>query len=402
MCLKEPSLRIPTPFFLTPEVLSWLSKRRFSYGAKYEAWCLRVGLAIVVIAKFCLPAYGQSPQVTIISPSRFADVDGEGADTTSGQEARAQQLFPAGEFGDLATGTFAIHEIAFRPSAGPGEVAPAAATYADITIRLGLTDADLDDMDVEFDRNFRFEPVAVYEGEITVTTEDKLSPNGTTKEFDQVIPFQRPFLYNPDDGNLLIEYRVNEGLDVATMADFFGPPPVSFILFVGDANAKEADHVNGNGGYVTQFTLELVGPGDFDGNDILDVRDIDLLTDEVAEPTGQSFFDVNGDRIVDASDRVVWVEDIKGTFFGDANLDGTVDAQDLNLVALNWQRSDATSWAQGDFSGEGKVDATDLNRLGIHWQREVNVAASVPEPSAFALSILLVAAITVWSRHARK
>jgi hypothetical protein len=132
----------------------------------------------------------------------------------------------------------------------------------------------------------------------------------------------------------------------------------------------------------------LVGPGDFDGNGILDVRDIDLLTAEVAEPTGQSFFDLNGDGLVDALDRVVWVEDIKGTFFGDANLDGTVDAGDLNLVALNWQRSDATSWAQGDFSGEGIVNVSDLNALGIHWQRQANVAASVPEPSSQILVLV--------------
>jgi hypothetical protein len=55
---------------------------------------------------------------------------------------------------------------------------------------------------------------------------------------------------------------------------------------------------------------------------------------------------------------------------GDANLDGRVDAADLNVVALNWRGNNKT-WTQGDFTGDGIVDAADLNELALNWQSGV-------------------------------
>ena len=52
---------------------------------------------------------------------------------------------------------------------------------------------------------------------------------------------------------------------------------------------------------------------------------------------------------------------------GDANLDGRVDAGDLNEVAINWQGEDR-GWREGDFNGDGVVDAGDLNLVAVNWQ----------------------------------
>ena len=48
--------------------------------------------------------------------------------------------------------------------------------------------------------------------------------------------------------------------------------------------------------------------------------------------------------------------------FGDANLDGTINAQDLNALGQNWQAS-TNLWSRGDFTADGFVDGQDF----IEW-----------------------------------
>ena len=80
---------------------------------------------------------------------------------------------------------------------------------------------------------------------------------------------------------------------------------------------------------------------------------------------------------------------------GDADLNGTIGASDLNQVALNW-RGSADKWSDGDFDADAMVDADDLNSLALNWGASIRVTASaVPEPSSewlLALSVFLVSA----------
>ena len=72
---------------------------------------------------------------------------------------------------------------------------------------------------------------------------------------------------------------------------------------------------------------------------------------------------------------------------GDTNLDGTVNATDLNDLALNWQQTGRV-WSQGDFDGNGSVNAADLNDLALGWQSSIGTvagSAAVPEPTAALL-----------------
>ena len=98
---------------------------------------------------------------------------------------------------------------------------------------------------------------------------------------------------------------------------------------------------------------------------------------------------------MDLTDRDQWLVDA-GTkenrgipyVLGDSDLDGDVDAADLNMVGVNWQRADAASWAQADFNGDKVVDAADLNSLAINWLSGVlGSAAAVPEPNAALLTL---------------
>lgn len=76
---------------------------------------------------------------------------------------------------------------------------------------------------------------------------------------------------------------------------------------------------------------------------------------------------------------VVLNERPTGWLTGDADLNGRVDAADLNALALNWRQEG--NWIDGDFTGDGWVDAADLNELALNWRQPVSMAAAVPEPA---------------------
>ena len=156
---------------------------------------------------------------------------------------------------------------------------------------------------------------------------------------------------------------------------------------------------------------------DFDSNDVCDVADIDTLfasgnlSQGVPVPPGDVILDINADDVIDLFDVDQWLADaatengfLSPFLRGDANLDGSVDAADLNALALNWRGSGA-AWSEGDFTGEGNVDATDLNSLALNWRSSVRLAAapSVPEPcgSHLALHFVLTAIAFVRARRNR-
>jgi hypothetical protein len=54
---------------------------------------------------------------------------------------------------------------------------------------------------------------------------------------------------------------------------------------------------------------------------------------------------------------------VKYTIYGDANLDGTVDINDLNIVASNFLSGNPGTWDTGDFYYAGETDISDLNAV---------------------------------------
>ncbi len=67
---------------------------------------------------------------------------------------------------------------------------------------------------------------------------------------------------------------------------------------------------------------------------------------------------------------------------GDANLDGRVDIRDLRVLATHYHGS--ANWLGADFNGSGVVDADDLGLLARNWQ------AGVSAPAGESLGALLV------------
>jgi hypothetical protein len=68
--------------------------------------------------------------------------------------------------------------------------------------------------------------------------------------------------------------------------------------------------------------------------------------------------DINGDLLVDSNDVCELVTVILGTTFGDVNLDGVADSNDLLIASSNLGR--AGGWAMGDVDGDGMITADDI------------------------------------------
>ena len=209
--------------------------------------------------------------------------------------------------------------------------------------------------------------------------------------------------------------------DIETLLplDAIGDTP-EFDFFLNGANSDFAsedfvpDFANaGNLGDYFTYELGFVGNpnlvGDFDGDQDYSCADVDDLVREIIQGTNASEFDLNSDNTVDEGDLSQWLaiagshELASGNAYlpTDANLDGVVNAQDLNSVGVHWQSS-PNAWCSGDFTADGVVDAADLNLLGINWQRSAEAVMSpIPEPRLRRMLFVVLAAILRMMRGGR-
>ena len=148
---------------------------------------------------------------------------------------------------------------------------------------------------------------------------------------------------------------------------------------------------------------ELIGPpapGDFNDNSELDGIDIESLSAAIRLGVNDPVFDLDADSAVDDADRYVWVHDLKRTYFGDANLDGSFDSGDLIDVFIAGEYEDAlpgnSAWWEGDWTGDGEFDTSDIILAFVDGGYDQGPRAAggiVPEPAASALVLAALIAL---------
>jgi hypothetical protein len=128
--------------------------------------------------------------------------------------------------------------------------------------------------------------------------------------------------------------------------------------------------------------------GDFNNDGILDAVDINLLSAKVRDMTNDPAYDVNGDALVNGDDREVWVNDLKRTWFGDAELNGEFSSSDFVLVFGRGHYEDGidgnSQWEDGDWDGDGDFGSGDFVTAFSAGGYELGpraAVAAVPEPS---------------------
>jgi len=151
-------------------------------------------------------------------------------------------------------------------------------------------------------------------------------------------------------------------------------------------------------------------PGDFNGDGELTAVDLNTLTDEARQMTNAIDFDLNADSLVNQSDRSVWVEDLKSTYFGDANLDGEFNSTDFVTVFIAGEYEDGVDgnsvWETGDWDGDGDFNTTDFVLAFQSGGYEVgprnDAAQMIPEPSSSFLILLGIWPLLHRNRRGRR
>lgn len=135
-------------------------------------------------------------------------------------------------------------------------------------------------------------------------------------------------------------------------------------------------------------------PGDFDLDGTLDADDIDMLFDHF----GNAAYDLNDDGSTNNLDVIHLVRVMLNTEYGDANLDGKVDIHDYNQLALAYGTDGG--WAGGDFTGNDIVNDSDLNVLKLFFGFQTPPPSTpIPEPTSAGILALLTLLTTRTRRH---
>jgi hypothetical protein len=112
--------------------------------------------------------------------------------------------------------------------------------------------------------------------------------------------------------------------------------------------------------------------------------------------------------LVDGEDRAIWIENVKETFFGDANFDGEFNSSDLVAVFVAGEYEDSidgnSTWTTGDWDGDGDFNTGDLTltfQSGGYEQGPRQAIRLVPEPGALTTSLMTSIGLAIGCRRRR-
>jgi hypothetical protein len=212
-------------------------------------------------------AFGTGSSVradTVVVPNSLATAEGNSNNRfpfgimAAPPTQRYQQVYAASQFSP-GSGPLLITQILFRPDAISGDAFTA--TLPDIQINLSTTTPGPDGLSATFASNVGANDTIVRSrGALTLSSADTPGPGGT-RNFDIVINLTTPFLYDPTQGNLLMDVR-NFGGGTTTFFDahdVLGDSISRVYTFNGTVTSAIGDQVN-TSGLVTAFTFTRQGP----------------------------------------------------------------------------------------------------------------------------------------------
>lgn len=170
---------------------------------------------------------------------------------TIGLTMRYQQVYDASPFGAVLS-PHRIMGIAFRADEYHGQ--PFTATIPDIEVRLSTTVHKPGALSDTFDENIGPDETVVHRGPLMLS-HSVVGESGQLTPFDLLIPCQVPFVYDPNQGNLLLEIRNFDMRETVPFDATDLSTTATSRLFAVNANASIASMTGRNEGLVTQFIL---------------------------------------------------------------------------------------------------------------------------------------------------
>lgn len=176
-------------------------------------------------------------------------------------------------------------------------------------------------------------------------------------------------------------------------------------IVLGGKNPRTPD----NNPILNALTLERVGiTGDFNSNGTLDAGDIDILSAQVRSGANLPAYDLTADSLVNKADREQWVNGLRHTYFGDANLDGEFNSADFVYVFTAGKYEDAIAgnagWAEGDWDGNADFESGDFVLAFASGGYETGPrpgVSAVPEPASLSGWLALALACLAGSLRRR-
>ena len=185
-----------------------------------------LGMAILLQPTLAAP-------IKVVVPNRLDGVEGEtSANLSNFGSFRQQSLKLASEFTSLPETHRTITGFYSRPDYTVTQ--PSSATYADLVIWLSTTTAS--ELTSAFSANYGAEVTKVFDGQLTISTQATGDPLGP-RDFDYYFPFSRPYTYDLDAGNLLVEMASNSGPTGSLVLDSSNSSSALYVGAVG-ANAS--------------------------------------------------------------------------------------------------------------------------------------------------------------------
>jgi hypothetical protein len=212
---------------------------------------IAVGLSVLTMTVFSQGAgHAVGEPMKVVAPSPYADMEGDSY-AYPATNARYQQVYVASDFESMPSGFQTITQMAWRPD---GDLdSPLITGWGSVTIHLSTTDVNPPNLSRTFADNIGEDEAEVFRGPLVLSTAN-IGPPGGPKEFDQIIPFNTPFEYDPSEGNLLLD---------VTWHDVSEPLSVDYVSSAGPY--MQTRHTNDpalptsaeqtSGGPVTQFTF---------------------------------------------------------------------------------------------------------------------------------------------------
>jgi len=214
----------------------------------------RLGCAFLLAALLGLCVTIELHAAVVVVPNSLATNDGNGTDTSTAGPASVRWLHihDASQFGALSGPSF-LTQFAYRPDRILGQSGPRAWT---LRLHASTTRRSVAELSTTFAENLGTNNTLVFDGTVNVTTGNLPGP-GNTRQFDYVVPFTTPFLYDPAAGNLVLDLQIEENGSAApaTFDTVFLPDPaIGRVLAIDSSTATTgtiwADTL------VTQFTFE--------------------------------------------------------------------------------------------------------------------------------------------------